>query len=117
MQNPLNLIRPSADWAGEVVHAARHALVDFFDPHSDEDVDHPDPLNVARISLAMATASRQAEGDPHAVMALMSPLLDDVHPYHFVEVSLSLASMVAAIASDEQLAAFGQTLMEAEVTR
>lgn len=113
--NDMNPLHTVTNFAGGLIHTARARLSEWIDPHGE--VEHPDPIWAARVALAMATAASQNNHDHGAAFQMVSPILQEMHPFHMVDVSMSLASMVASLADEEDLARFGMSILDAEVSR
>jgi hypothetical protein len=97
----------------EINHVRFH-LADFIDPERLVP-EHPHPVDTAHLAMALASIAREEHGDFQKTWNSAAPIMMDRNPWHFIDVSVALASMVAAVADEDDFAAFGRAVMHAEM--
>jgi hypothetical protein len=90
------------------------------DPNEEgEDEEETEPFTphaAGRIALEFVMTGRITQNDPKEFRSLMEEVLEEVDsPQHAVDIIMSLAGMVNALAEDEDLAHFGEHILANEV--
>ena len=113
----MNLLETIRGIPGEIDHLWGHLrvwLADQLDPER-RVPEHLDGLETAHAALALAGFAREAHGNYARTWNAAGPMMVEINPYHFIDISVALAGMVAAVADDADYEAFGRAVMHAEM--
>lgn len=111
----MELLTQARAAVGSTIEASRWWLIDRIAPGSRHTPEHPHPVHTAQAALALASIAREAHGDYQRLWNMAAPMMQEMDPFHFADVSVSLAAMVASVADEDDYARFSNAVMRAEI--